>query len=226
MRLSQWVCWLSCSLLLTTAGCRHSVAGREKYPAEWWRPVPRESAASWEVLPQEAGPGEVVLSKRTELGLLSNFAATPFTYDGQSYASIEGFWQMMKYPENAEDERMQDPTLRWPFTREQVARMTAFEAKNAGTQANEIMKRMGIDWVTYKGKKISYLEKGKGGFYRLIWDAEWAKLKQNSAVREILQRTGDLKLLPDHHQSPDLPPAWKYHEIWMEIRSRCQREQL
>ena len=27
------------------------------------------------------------------LSLISNFALTPFTLDGQSYASVEGFWQ-------------------------------------------------------------------------------------------------------------------------------------
>ena len=32
---------------------------------------PRHEAASWESLPQDAGPGEVILSKRNELGLLS-----------------------------------------------------------------------------------------------------------------------------------------------------------
>jgi len=36
-----------------------------------------------------------------ELGLLSNFAPTPFVFHGQRYASVEGFWQMMKYPEGA-----------------------------------------------------------------------------------------------------------------------------
>ena len=28
------------------------------YPAHWWTPVPKEGAPSWEILPQEAGPGE------------------------------------------------------------------------------------------------------------------------------------------------------------------------
>ena len=69
-----------------------------KYPAHWWTPVPKEGAPSWEILPQEAGPGEVILSKRHELGLLSNFAPTPFTFRGKRYASLEGFWQMMLYP--------------------------------------------------------------------------------------------------------------------------------
>ena len=60
-----------------------------RYPSHWWAPVPEREAASWEILPQEAGPGEVILSKRNELGLLSNFAHTPFVFHGQRYASLE-----------------------------------------------------------------------------------------------------------------------------------------
>src|SRR6516164_10765204 len=80
-------------------------SSRQSYPADWWAPVPKEGAPAWEILPQEAGPGEVILSKRNELGLLSNFAPTPFTFHGKRYASLEGFWQMMKYPEGADDSR-------------------------------------------------------------------------------------------------------------------------
>ena len=54
-----------------------------KYPAQWWAAAPKEGAPGWEILPQEAGAGEVILSKRHELGLLSNFAATPFVFHGQ-----------------------------------------------------------------------------------------------------------------------------------------------
>ncbi len=70
-----------------------TLPAESRYPSHWWKPVSKEQAASWEVLPQEARPGEVILSKRNELGLLSNFAATPFTLDGERYASLEGFWQ-------------------------------------------------------------------------------------------------------------------------------------
>jgi hypothetical protein len=70
-----------------------------RYPAHWWTPAPEAGKPEWEILPQEAGPGEVILSKRNELGLLSNFAPTPFTFRGKRYASLEGFWQMMLYPE-------------------------------------------------------------------------------------------------------------------------------
>jgi len=48
------------------------------YPAHWWARVEDSQKPAWEVLPQAAQPGEVILSKRNELGILSNFAATPF----------------------------------------------------------------------------------------------------------------------------------------------------
>ena len=37
-------------------------AQASRYPASWWTPAPKEGAPSWEILPQEAGPGEVILS--------------------------------------------------------------------------------------------------------------------------------------------------------------------
>ena len=73
----------------------------------------KEGAPEWEILPQEAKPGEVILSKRNELGLLSNFAATPFEFRGKRYASLEGFWQMMKYPEGPDDPRAKFPGIEW-----------------------------------------------------------------------------------------------------------------
>jgi hypothetical protein len=94
-----------------TAGC-----GAARYPQHWWTPAPLEGAPAWEVLPQAAGPGEVILSKRNELGLLSNFAATPFTLRGVRYASLEGFWQMMLYPEGPDDPRATFPGLEWKHT--------------------------------------------------------------------------------------------------------------
>src|ERR1051326_8307595 len=51
-----------------------------RYPAHWWTPVNDPKKPDWEILPQEAKPGEVILSKRNELGVLSNFAATPFLF--------------------------------------------------------------------------------------------------------------------------------------------------
>src|SRR5690349_25083720 len=99
------------------------------YPTHWFAAVPTNGAPAWEILPQEAKPGEVILSKRNELGLLSNFAATPFEFRGQRYASLEGFWQMMKYPEGPDDRRAKFSGLEWKLGRADVAQLTAFEAK-------------------------------------------------------------------------------------------------
>jgi predicted NAD-dependent protein-ADP-ribosyltransferase YbiA (DUF1768 family) len=194
------------------------------YPARWWTPVPEDQKASWEILPQAAQPGEVILSKRNELGILSNFAATPFTFRGQRYASVEGFWQMMLYPEGPKDPRAQAPGITWLHTRADVSQMTAFQAKDAGTAAEENMRKMGIDWVTFKGKRIVYRSKTADEHYRLIVGAMRAKLEQNPKVREILLKTGDLTLLPDHIEEPDAPPEWRYFQIWMDMRAELKRK--
>ena len=161
------------------------------YPAHWWTPVPEDRKAVWEILPQAARPGEVILSKRNELGILSNFAPTPFTFRGKRYASIEGFWQTMLYPEGPHDPRAHAPGIAWTHTRGEVARMTAFEAKDAGTLAEANMQKMGIDWVTFEGLRMPYRSKARDEHYRLIVAAMRAKLEQNPKVREILLKTGD-----------------------------------
>jgi len=211
--------------VLTTGCCGHSPpssVGQVRYPLHWWQPVSKEGAPDWEILPQEAAPGEVILSKRHELGLLSNFAATPFTFHGKHYASLEGFWQMMLYPEGPDDPRAKFPGLHWPHTRDEVAQMTAFQAKAAGAVAEQNMKRMGIDWVTFEGKRFPYRHVEPGEHYRLIVAATWEKVKQNPDVKRVLLSTGDLVLKPDHHTEPNAPAAWRYYEILTEIRTRLR----
>src|SRR5947208_3128579 len=113
-----------------------------RYPGHWWKPVPAAEKASWEIPPDVAKPGEVILSKRNELGLLSNFAPTPFELDGEKFASVEGLWQSMVYPEGDSDERAK--AGKWPHTRAEVAAMAAFEAKAAGGEAWKLLKPVGI----------------------------------------------------------------------------------
>jgi predicted NAD-dependent protein-ADP-ribosyltransferase YbiA (DUF1768 family) len=221
------------TVLICGIGCQKPAAPkvastmneRDKYPAHWWTPVSKEGAPTWEILPQEAGPNEVILSKRHELGLLSNFAATPFTLDGKKYASVEGFWQMMLYPEGPDDPRAQFPGLEWKFRRDEVAQMTAFEAKSAGTIAEANMAKMGIDWVSFERRRFPYRPAEPGEHYRLIVAAMRAKVEQNSDVKRALLSTGDLKLKPDHHQEPNAPAAWRYNEIWMTIRKELSSSQ-
>jgi hypothetical protein len=193
------------------------------YPEHWWTPVPKEGAPSWEILPQEAGPGEVILSKRNELGLLSNFAATPFEFHGKRYASLEGFWQMMKFPEGPDDPRATFSDLTWPYTREQVSQLTSFDAKRAGDAGETNMKLMGINWVTFEGKRMEYKPAQPGDHYRLIVAATREKVRQNPEVKKVLLATGNLKLRPDHHQEPNAPAAWQYYDILTEIRTELQQ---
>jgi len=208
--------------LIGTLVCQVVVGG--SYPAHWWTPVPEDQKAVWEILPQAAKPGQVILSKRNELGILSNFAATPFTFRGKRYASVEGFWQMMLYPEGPRDARAQAPGIVWTHTRDEVARMTAFEAKDAGALGEANMRKTGIDWVTFEGRRMPYRAKVRGEHYRLIVAAMRAKLAQNPKVREILMATGDLVLRPDHIEEADAPAEWRYCEIWMEIRGELRRD--
>lgn len=194
-----------------------------QYPANWWAPVIDTRKPDWEILPQAARPGEVILSKRNELGILSNFAATPFAFRGVQYASVEGFWQMMFYPESPNDPRSRATNVTWPHTRAQVAQMTAFEARAAGDIGEENMRRLEIDWVTFEGERMPYRSMKRGEHYRLIVEAMRAKLAQNAEVRRILLTTGDLSLLPDHLQEANAPPEWAYFTIWMDIRTELRR---
>lgn len=225
---------LTILLSVTICGCTSTPKSEDRtdvtqasaepaYPAHWWTPVDVKSAPEWEILPQAAQPGEVVLSKRHELGLLSNFAATPFEYRGKRYASVEGFWQSLLYPESPSDPRATAKGVHWPHTRAEVEQMVAFEAKRAGGPAKKNMKQMGIDWVTFEGQKMTYWTKEAGAHYRLIRDVLRAKAEQNANVRAALLATGNLKLLPDHQTDPDAAPAWRYNEIWMELREEFRR---
>lgn len=216
MRLTDF----AAALLLITAGC----STKPSYPARWWAPVPAAGAPAWEILPQAAKPGEVILSKRNELGLLSNFAPTPFVFHSQRYASLEGFWQMMKYPENEQDPRATFPGLHWAYTRAQVAQLTSFAAKHAGDMASSNMAKMGINWVSFEGKHIEYRPAKPGAHYQLIVEATHEKVRQNPEVRRVLLATGDLILKPDHYQEPNAPAAWRYYDILMKIRSELQKQ--
>jgi len=218
------------SFALLAVGCqttseRHPTPIQaSSYPSHWWTPVPTNGAPAWEILPQAAGPGEVILSKRNELGLLSNFAPTPFTFRSKRYASIEGFWQMMKYPESTNDVRATFPNVKWAYTRDEVAQLTSFAAKKAGSLAEANMKEMGITWVTFEGERMEYRPSVPGKHYELIVAATWEKVRQNPEVKKVLLSTGNLILKPDHYQETNAPAAWRYYQILTDIRAKLQPE--
>lgn len=192
-----------------------------EYPREWWKAFPKDPAKTWEILPQEATYGkDVILSKRTELGIFSNFAPTPFTLDGKKYASVEGFWQMMKYPDpqDKDDPRYRKDLL-WKYTRDEVSQLTGFEAKDAGEATKENYQKLGISFISYKGKRMEYKGKDKQEHYELIFRTIQAKIDQNEKAKTLLKATGTLILRPDHIQDADAPPAYRYYDILMKLRS-------
>ncbi|MGD1088266.1 MAG: NADAR family protein [Verrucomicrobiota bacterium] len=229
MSFTRHKCLLVILAVLPLAICSYHTTSRPlpqpvaTYPARWWQPVPAQGAPAWEILPQAAAPGEVILSKRNELGLLSNFAPTPFTFHGKRYASLEGFWQMMKYPEGPGDPRATFPGIKWAYTRGQVAQLTSFTAKHAGDLADTNMAKMGITWVTFEGKRMEYRPVHPGEHYQLIVAATREKVRQNPDVRRVLLATGNLILKPDHYQEPNAPAAWHYYDILTQIRTELQQ---
>lgn len=194
------------------------------YPTAWFAPLPAGvKAHSWEITPDAARPGEAILSKRTELGVFSNFAATPFELEGKRYASIEGLWQSMWYPEGPDDPRAK--LGKWPHAREQVEQLVAFEAKKAGDLARKVFEAAGEKpWMSYRGRRFDSRGPDDDRKFHLgvIERATRAKVEQNANVRDLLLRTGDLVLKPDHHQPEDAPPSFFYFEILMRLRAELR----
>lgn len=203
----------------------HSFFCYAGFPDSWWQKVNDPNKPMWEILPQEADKtkNEVIISKRNELGILSNFSATPFTLKGKKYASIEGLWQSMKFPESEKDERSK-LSKTWPFKRSEVEQMTAFEAMHAGKKASQIMKEININWITFMGEKIEYKGKDSDRHYEIIEAATRAKIDQNPEVKKVLLSTVDLVLKPDHHEDKDAKRAWHYYEIYMKLRKELQEK--
>lgn len=223
MKLQKLITHALVSVLFSVlfSSCAALATAGDSYPDEWWKPVPADQVAGWEIPPQAAdrSKNEVVLSKRNELGQFSNLAPVEFDFEGLHYASVEGLWQGMKYPESANDERALDKTLVWAYTREQVMAMSSFEAKKAGDLANANMKKMGIKWLTYKGEKIEYNGVGQPRHYELILAACKEKIAQNPKLKQLLLSTYPLTFMADHKQYPDTLPSYKYDEIYFKIRS-------
>jgi hypothetical protein len=56
----------------------------------------------------------------------------------------------------------------------------------------------------------------------LIVEARLEKVRQYPEVQHVLLSTGDLVLMPNHHQEPGHPAAWRYYEILSDIRDELR----
>ena len=134
------------------------------------------------------------------LQLVSNFAHTPFVLDHREYASIEGFWQGLKFPQAAD--------------RLRLASLHGDEARDAGLLAPA------ADAFDYAGRII---RTGTFEHWQLMERACVAKFEQNPAARDALLSTGGRPIT--HRVEPDSRniPGVIMAEIWLRIRDHFQK---
>ncbi len=133
--------------------------------------------------------------------LISNFAATPFTLDGEGYASVEGFWQGLKFTD--------------PAARREVAMLAGGRARAVG-QAVEYGPT-----VTYGGEEIPV---GTWRHWALMERACSAKFEQCHEAREALLSTGTRPLTHRMRRDSRSIPGAIMAEIWMRIRRRLRNQ--
>lgn len=132
-----------------------------------------------------------------QIRLIGNLAATPFELDGQRYASVEGFWQSLKFDADAD--------------RRRVAALSGSEAKRAGSEVE-----YGAT-VTHQGEAVPV---GTWAHWQLMRKACAAKFEQDFEARSALIGTGERPLIHKvRHDSKTIPGA-VMADIWMRIRAR------
>lgn len=99
--------------------------------------------------------------------LLSNLAPAPFTLDGRRYASVEGFWQGLKFPDQTR--------------RDEIARLDGLPSKKIGDEAPK------SETFAYEGATVRV---GSPEHHGLMYCAIRAKLEQNPEILKLLVETG------------------------------------
>jgi predicted NAD-dependent protein-ADP-ribosyltransferase YbiA (DUF1768 family) len=133
---------------------------------------------------------------------LSNFSADPFSLDNTSLASVEGFIQGIKFPEN--DER----------------RKKAFSS--SGKEAKKIGEGVQGEFVWWQGEAISFRSREHFG---LIEKAIRAKFDQNPEAESALLATKGLDLIHELEE-PESPTTSLPKEVFIEILTRIREEKL
>lgn len=139
---------------------------------------------------------------------LSNLDYAPFVFNGQAYASIEGFWQGLKFPEGSE-------------MRAQVAAMSGLSSKRIGDTAE-------------KSETFQYLDEtyqvGLARHQSLMKLALRAKFAQNPDCLQLLLATGDAQIIHEPKMKDGTPypdsttiPAEVFSRFLMEIRDEFRK---
>lgn len=128
---------------------------------------------------------------------ISNLAHIPFELDGRTYASVEAFWQGLKFPGQAD--------------RDRIALLWGLEAKAAGWDAPA------ADTFVYEGASYSI---GRPPHWMLMQRACRAKFSQNVEAASALSATGNRPLQHRVRRDSETIPGVVMAEIWMKIRRK------
>jgi predicted NAD-dependent protein-ADP-ribosyltransferase YbiA (DUF1768 family) len=129
--------------------------------------------------------------------LISNLAHTPFELDGQRYASVEGFWQSLKFAD--------------PAKRVETAELYGQRARSAGYDVPY------QDTLQYQGRIVRV---GTADHWDLMKAACQAKFDQDSPARAALLMTGSRPLMHRTRKDSRTIPGVVMADIWMKIRAR------
>jgi hypothetical protein len=132
---------------------------------------------------------------------ISNLGHTPFEMDGVRYASVEGFWQGLKFSELEK--------------RTEIASLFGKAAKKAGNRASY------QEFINYRSQEIRV---GSRRHWELMKRACERKFEQNEAARMALLSTGIRPLFHKPRKDSEVIPGPIMAGIWMNIRSKLRRE--
>ncbi len=135
------------------------------------------------------------------LQLISNLAQTPFELDGRRYASIEGFWQGLKFPDEVD--------------RQRLAALHGHAAKAAGPSLKP------GDRITYNRREIVA---GTVDHWALMEQASRAKFEQHAAARAALSSTRPRGLVHRVPVDSRTIPGIVMADIWMRIRAEIAED--
>ena len=160
-----------------------------KHQIELWQNEPIINVASNSENPTEA--------------ILSNLANTPFELDGKTYASVEAFWQWLKF--SNEEERMKISGMFW------------IASKKIGDAGDNREGHFEYLWRQYVVGSMEHHE--------LMYRAIRAKLEQNPETLKLLLETGDAPIIHEPRKKDGTPypdsttiPATVFS--WMLMRLR------
>jgi predicted NAD-dependent protein-ADP-ribosyltransferase YbiA (DUF1768 family) len=129
---------------------------------------------------------------------ISNLAHTPFVLHGRSYASVEGFWQGLKRPDEE--------------SRARIAALWGGEARKAGTKAQQ-------PTFVYEGRSCFF---GGADHHDLMREACRAKFTQSAVARAALLASGERPLTHQVRRDSRTIPGALLADIWMKLRAELR----